>query len=99
LTDSACAFGLATGIERDADFDAIKPSDALFCYRAAAAAAFGPGLRGELAKRQQRDTERAPGIPALLLTGSRPRVCSVQNLKASEALGTDIVADVMPSTQ
>jgi len=53
-----------------------------------------PELLGGLATAIAEMT-RDPGMRALVLTGEGRGFCSGQNLKASEALGTDIVAGVM----
>ena len=56
--------------------------------------AMTPDLLGGLATAIGEMTDD-PGIRALVLTGEGRGFCSGQNLKASEALGTDIVAGVM----
>ncbi len=56
--------------------------------------AMTPDLLGGLAAAIGEMTDD-PGVRALVLTGEGRGFCSGQNLKASEALGTDIVAGVM----
>ena len=56
--------------------------------------AMTPDLLGGLATAIGAMTDD-PGVRALVLTGEGRGFCSGQNLKASEALGTDIVAGVM----
>ena len=56
--------------------------------------AMTPELLGGLAPAIGEMTSE-PGVRALVLTGEGRGFCSGQNLKASESLGTDIVAGVM----
>src|SRR3954451_11838518 len=56
--------------------------------------AMTPDLLGALATAVGEMTDD-PGVRALVLTGEGRGFCSGQNLKAGEALGSDIVAGVM----
>src|SRR5882724_12990286 len=78
------------GVKRDRD-DAVG---VLTLDEPATLNAMTPDLLGDLAKAIGEMTED-PEVRALVLTGEGRGFCSGQNLKASEALGTDIAAGVM----